>query len=157
VEDGQRGGWRRGRADGVSSIIIGSNDYAAAWAVDENGQAALPGVPGGDSQREFAWRTGVNIVMYALTGNYKADQVHVPALLERLGAIGLEPMVDGPSTYPLVPLWLAIAAARHCRWSWWARRCSPGCAAPCCCAAAGLALALAALLNPVLRARIARP
>jgi len=27
----------------------------------------------------------VNIVMYALTGNYKADQVHVPALLERLG------------------------------------------------------------------------
>jgi hypothetical protein len=27
----------------------------------------------------------VNIVMYALTGNYKADQVHVPAILERLG------------------------------------------------------------------------
>jgi hypothetical protein len=24
-------------------------------------------------------------VMYTLTGNYKADQVHVPALLERLG------------------------------------------------------------------------
>jgi hypothetical protein len=24
-------------------------------------------------------------VMYALTGNYKTDQVHVPALLERLG------------------------------------------------------------------------
>jgi hypothetical protein len=24
-------------------------------------------------------------VMYALTGNYKSDQVHVPALLERLG------------------------------------------------------------------------
>jgi hypothetical protein len=23
--------------------------------------------------------------MYAMTGNYKADQVHVPALLERLG------------------------------------------------------------------------
>jgi hypothetical protein len=23
--------------------------------------------------------------MYTLTGNYKADQVHVPALLERLG------------------------------------------------------------------------
>ena len=40
---------------------------------------------GGERQREMAFRTGVNIVMYALTGNYKADQVHVPALLERLG------------------------------------------------------------------------
>ena len=28
---------------------------------------------------------GVNVAMYALTGNYKTDQVHVPALLERLG------------------------------------------------------------------------
>jgi hypothetical protein len=24
-------------------------------------------------------------VMYVLTGNYKSDQVHVPAILERLG------------------------------------------------------------------------
>ncbi len=72
-------------SDGVSSIIIGSNDYAAAWAVDEAGNAAYPVSPGGERQREYAWRTGVNIMMYALTGNYKADQVHVPALLERLG------------------------------------------------------------------------
>jgi hypothetical protein len=71
--------------DGVTSIIIGSNDYAAAWAVDANGAAVLPVSPGGEDQREFAYRTGVNIVMYALTGNYKSDQVHVPALLERLG------------------------------------------------------------------------
>jgi hypothetical protein len=42
-------------------------------------------VPGGERQREFAYRTGLNIVMYAMTGNYKTDQVHVPALLERLG------------------------------------------------------------------------
>ena len=46
---------------------------------------SIASVPGTDRQREFAFRTGVNIVMYALTGNYKADQVHVPALLERLG------------------------------------------------------------------------
>jgi len=71
--------------DGVTSIIIGSNDYAAAWAIDANGAAILPVSPGGEDQREFAYRTGVNIVMYALTGNYKSDQVHVPALLERLG------------------------------------------------------------------------
>ena len=40
---------------------------------------------GGERQREYAFRFGVNLVMYALTGNYKADQVHVPALLERMG------------------------------------------------------------------------
>jgi hypothetical protein len=72
-------------SDGVSSIMITSNDFAAAWAVDDSGRPLYPVVPGGDRQREMALRSGVNIVMYALTGNYKADQVHVPALLERLG------------------------------------------------------------------------
>jgi hypothetical protein len=71
--------------DGVSSIIIGSNDYAAAWAMDGNSNPLYAVVPGNDRQREMAFRTGINVVMYALTGNYKADQVHVPALLERLG------------------------------------------------------------------------
>ncbi|MGI9482928.1 MAG: DUF4159 domain-containing protein [Hyphomicrobiales bacterium] len=71
--------------DGVSSIIIGSNDYAGAWAIEESGQPMFATVPGTNRQREFAMRTGVNIVMYALTGNYKADQVHVPSILERLG------------------------------------------------------------------------
>ena len=42
-------------------------------------------VPGGERQREMAFRFGINLVMYVLTGNYKSDQVHVPALLERLG------------------------------------------------------------------------
>ena len=71
--------------DGVSSIIIGSNDWAAAWAVDRFGRSLNPVVPGGERQRELAFRFGVNLVMYALTGNYKADQVHVPFILERLG------------------------------------------------------------------------
>jgi hypothetical protein len=74
-----------GAADGVSSIIIGANDYAAAWAITDTGDPINAVVPGSDRQREFAFRTGINIVMYALTGNYKADQVHIPALLERLG------------------------------------------------------------------------
>jgi hypothetical protein len=73
------------RVDGVSSILITSNDFASAWARDQRNQHIYPVVPGGERQREMAYRTGVNIVMYALTGNYKADQVHVPALLERLG------------------------------------------------------------------------
>jgi hypothetical protein len=71
--------------DGVSSILITSNDLAGAWAQLSNGQPMLPMVPGEPRQREFAFRAGVNIVMYTLTGNYKADQVHIPALLERLG------------------------------------------------------------------------
>jgi hypothetical protein len=71
--------------DGVSSIIITSNDLAGAWAIRPDNQAMLPLVANEPRQREFAFRAGVNIVMYTLTGNYKADQVHIPALLERLG------------------------------------------------------------------------
>ncbi len=71
--------------DGVSSILITSNDLAGAWATRTDGQPMLPIVEGEPRQREMAFRAGVNIVMYTLTGNYKADQVHVPALLERLG------------------------------------------------------------------------
>jgi hypothetical protein len=77
---------RRARvSDGVTSIIVTANDLAAAWALDESGRPIYPTVGGGEDQREMAFRTGINIVMHALTGNYKADQVHVPALLERLG------------------------------------------------------------------------
>jgi hypothetical protein len=71
--------------DGVSPIIITSNDLAGAWAIRPDGQAMLPLTPGEPKQREYAFRAGVNIVMYTLTGNYKADQVHAPALIERLG------------------------------------------------------------------------
>jgi hypothetical protein len=70
--------------DSVSPVIIGGNDWAAAWAVDATGQP-IAEVEGGDQQREMAVRFGINVVMYALTGNYKTDQVHVPALLERMG------------------------------------------------------------------------
>jgi hypothetical protein len=71
--------------DGVSSIIVGANNWAAAWAVDDQGRHLFAAVPGGERQRELAYRFGVNLVMYTLTGNYKSDQVHVPSILERLG------------------------------------------------------------------------
>ena len=69
----------------VSPVIIGSHDWAGAWATSEDGFYRFPVVPGGELQREMAFRSGVNLVMYVLTGNYKADQVHIPAILERLG------------------------------------------------------------------------
>lgn len=71
--------------DDVSPVIIGSADWAHAWAVDQNGDTRFAVLPGGDEQRQTAYRFGVNAVIYALTGNYKADQVHVPAILKRLG------------------------------------------------------------------------
>lgn len=71
--------------DSVSSVIIGSHDWAAAWAIGADGRPLYAVVPGGPRQRELAYRFGINLVMYALTGNYKGDQVHVPIILERLG------------------------------------------------------------------------
>lgn len=71
--------------DGVSPIIITSNDLAAGWAADRLGEPLYTLVPGGARQHEMALRGGVNLVMYTLTGNYKADQVHVRDLLQRLG------------------------------------------------------------------------
>ncbi len=73
--------------DGVTPVLIGGNDWAAAWAVDDTGRPMFPVGRGeaGERQREMAYRFGVNLIMHVLTGNYKSDQVHVPALLERLG------------------------------------------------------------------------
>jgi hypothetical protein len=71
--------------DSVSPVIIGGHDWAAAWAVDARGNNPYAAIPGGARQRILAYRFGTNLVMYALTGNYKGDQVHVPAILERLG------------------------------------------------------------------------
>jgi hypothetical protein len=71
--------------DSVSPVIIGGHDWAAAWAVDARGTNPHAVIPGGARQRILAYRFGMNLVIYALTGNYKGDQVHVPAILERLG------------------------------------------------------------------------
>ena len=71
--------------DGVSSVVIGGNDWAGAWAVDDAARPLMAVTPGGEHQREMALRFGINLAMYALTGNYKSDQVHLPAILERLG------------------------------------------------------------------------
>lgn len=70
------------RNDSVSGIIVGSNDWAAAWSIGDNGRPLFP-LP--DRQREMARRVGVNMVLYALAGNYKSDQLHVNSILERLG------------------------------------------------------------------------
>ena len=70
--------------DGVSSLFVGDADWAGAWAIDDRARSLLS-VDGGSKQREHAYRFGINFVMYVLTGNYKADQVHLDTLLRRLG------------------------------------------------------------------------
>ena len=72
--------------DGVSPVVIGGNAWAEAWAIDDRGLPLFAVGAGldGERQREMAHRFGVNLIMYVLTGNYKSDQIHVPALLERL-------------------------------------------------------------------------
>ncbi len=79
VQDGEQAA-----NDNVSPVVIGDGDWAAAWAVDRRGNPMFSVTPGGERQRELALRFGVNLIMYALTGSYKADQVHVNAILERL-------------------------------------------------------------------------
>jgi len=71
--------------DSVSPVVIGGNDWAAAWVENQDGSSPYAVIPGGERQRTMAYRFGVNLVMYALTGNYKGDQVHIPAILRRLG------------------------------------------------------------------------
>jgi hypothetical protein len=71
--------------DGVTPIMITGNDFAGAWAANAEGSPLYPTIPNDPMQRVYAYRAGINIVMYMLTGNYKSDQVHVPDLLQRLG------------------------------------------------------------------------
>ncbi|MCH8861190.1 MAG: DUF4159 domain-containing protein [Proteobacteria bacterium] len=79
----ERGTDRDGES--VSAVVIGGGDWASAWAIDPLGMPLVRSLPGGEWQRELAYRFGVNLVMYALTGTYKDDQLHLEALMNRLG------------------------------------------------------------------------
>lgn len=70
--------------DAVPRIIIGSHDWAAAWAIDADGIPLRPPGSRGERGREMAFRAGINFAMVALTGNYKGDQAGVQELLDKL-------------------------------------------------------------------------
>jgi Domain of unknown function (DUF4159) len=69
--------------DGRIVAAYVANDLGGAWARDDFGNYDFPCEPGGERQRELAFRMGVNLVMYALCLDYKADQVHVPFIMKR--------------------------------------------------------------------------
>jgi len=71
--------------DRITSVIIGGNNWAAAWSGDASDLARYVVEPDGEAQREEAYKFGVNLLMIALTGNYKSDQIHVSRILERIG------------------------------------------------------------------------
>jgi hypothetical protein len=54
-QDAEQGRKAR-RSDGVSSILVTANDFASAWALDERNRPLYPVVPGGELQREQAFR-----------------------------------------------------------------------------------------------------
>ena len=70
--------------DEVASVVVGAAGWAAAWATDPSGRPLFPVTPGGERQREMAYRFGINLAMYAMTGNYKSDQAHTRTILQRL-------------------------------------------------------------------------
>lgn len=68
----------------LSRVLVGAHDWLGAWAHSAAGQPLRP-IPGGGEQRRVkAFQFGVNVVMYALLGDYKADQTHVETLLKRM-------------------------------------------------------------------------
>ena len=68
---------------GRAAVIYSSNDLGGAWAKTYSGAYANDCVPGGEVQRMNAYKTGLNIVMYSLTIDYKDDQVHLPFIMKR--------------------------------------------------------------------------
>lgn len=69
--------------DGRTMVVYSQNDVGGAWMRDNFGNWLLPVVPGGEAQREMAFRFGVNLAMYSLCTNYKGDQVHIPFIMRR--------------------------------------------------------------------------
>jgi hypothetical protein len=69
--------------DGRLVAIAGGVDVGGALMRDHFGAWAYRCDPGGEAQREQAMRFAINLVMYALCTDYKADQVHIPFLLKR--------------------------------------------------------------------------
>ena len=66
-----------------TAVFYSRNDLGGAWSEDEFGKWEFECLPGGESQRELAFRLGINLVLYTLTGNYKEDQIHVPFIKRR--------------------------------------------------------------------------
>jgi hypothetical protein len=76
--------WMEGQfVNGRLAVAYSQNDLGGAWARGQLGEWEYDCTPGGEAQRETAFRLGVNLAMYALCTDYKDDAVHLPFILRR--------------------------------------------------------------------------
>ncbi|MDP6558851.1 MAG: DUF4159 domain-containing protein [Candidatus Binatia bacterium] len=68
----------------VTPVIYCHNDLGGAWERDQLGNWVYSCSPGGEEQRKDAFHLGINLILYAMTGNYKEDLIHVPFIRKRL-------------------------------------------------------------------------
>jgi hypothetical protein len=71
--------------DDWTPLIYCQNDLGGAWERDHLGNWRHECLPGGESQRFQSLMLGVNVVMYAMTENYKKDKIHIPFINRKLG------------------------------------------------------------------------
>lgn len=69
--------------DEWTPVVFCANDLGGAWERDYLGNPTYRCTPGGEAQRHEAFKLGVNITLYAVTANYKRDQIHIPFIRER--------------------------------------------------------------------------
>lgn len=68
----------------ATPIIYCQNDLGGAWERDQLGNWLNSCTPGGEEQRRDAFHLGINLILYAMTENYKEDLIHVPFIRRRL-------------------------------------------------------------------------
>jgi hypothetical protein len=68
----------------ATPILYCQNNLGGAWERDQLGKWVNPCTPGGEEQRKDAFHLGINVILYAMTENYKEDLIHVPFIRRRL-------------------------------------------------------------------------
>jgi hypothetical protein len=63
------------------AVVYTQNDLCGALARDGFGRWEHDVIPGGEQQREQAFRFAVNLVMYSLCLDYKTEQAHIDFIL----------------------------------------------------------------------------
>ncbi|MFO7561143.1 MAG: DUF4159 domain-containing protein [Enhygromyxa sp.] len=67
--------------EGRIKILVMPNDLGGALARGSDGHYRWPCTPGGNVQREWGIRVGVNLLLYATCTDYKSDRAHVETLM----------------------------------------------------------------------------
>jgi hypothetical protein len=65
----------------MNPLLYGRDDLSGALDRAADGSEMHACSPGGERQRREAVKLGINLLMYALTSNYKQDQAHVRQLM----------------------------------------------------------------------------